>query len=217
MRISTASSRLNRRIAFGGCLVLGLLLSTAFVFWRRGVEQQQHVDELLLRFGDAFVLARYDPSEFDEPPTVEDLEDGVITLKTVWGGGQHRFRIDDQQPHYLAWVVPLLGEHCFARVTYIRLNDQKFSDADVDLVLGFPELRDLNISETAITDVGLTKIASLENLINLDVSGTRVSPKSLRHLSRCRRLRELNISDTNADEQSVDYLKKALPDCWILH
>jgi hypothetical protein len=173
------------------------------------------VSELLRQFEDASIAAQYGEYHYKPPPMMHGkYEGGEFTI--VLGRGQRIDGVVDEPPAYLGWMVTLFGEHCFTDVTEIQIcDDRRFTDADVRLLLAFPELKVLDLSETAITDVGLTRLASLEGLVGLDVSGTNVSQKSLRRLSRCSKLRELDIRDTKADNRVAVYLKDSLPECWI--
>jgi hypothetical protein len=198
-------------VASVGVTLLGI---ACFVVpaWMRGNSQRARVAPLL-RF-HASIEAQYAHYQYQPPPTVP--VDGT-TIMLVLGRGQRvsGFSVQDEPAGWLAWVAPLFDEHCFAPVTSITILDEEFSDADVDLLLAFPEVREIDVSYTSIGDAGLVKLATLDELALLDVSGTRITSASLRSLSDCRQLRELDISDTGADEESVRSLQAALPDCWI--
>lgn len=190
------------------------LVCFAVPLWMKGRHQQARVAPLL--GFDASIEAQYAPYEYEPPPsTTGTYPGGTITL--ILGRGQriHGFSVRDEPPPHLAWVASVFNEHCFAPVTRITISDAEFSDADVDLLLGFPELREIDLSYTAISDAGLIKLAALDRLTLLNVSGTSVSAESLQTLKRCRELRELDVSDTAADEELIESLRHALPDCWI--
>ena len=187
------------------------LVCTVGNFCNRGQVRKARVNALL-KF-DASIEARYGEYTYIPPPAVTS---GGTTL--VLGGGQRLlgYYVSDEPSRLVGWVVPVLGKHCFARVTDIDVSyDDRFSDADVNLLLAFPDLRAINLSGTAVTDDGLAKLTAVEQLTVLDVSNTDVSPKSLRVLAKCKHLKELDISYTCADEEVVDYLKRQLPGCRI--
>ena len=182
--------------------------------WSRGRAQQSRV-AALLRF-EASVQAQYGAYKYHPPPTMRGTFD-VSEIAIVLGRGQRvmGYSVVDDPPGYLGWIVPVVAERCFTRVTDIAIYDERFSDADVDLLLAFPGLRALDVSDAAITDDGLKGLATLKQLVMLNVSGTQVSASSLRHLAKCKELKELDISETDADDAIVEYLKRELPACWI--
>lgn len=191
-----------------------LLPSVCFWIGWRAYWQRTRVTALL--HFDVSVEARYGAYIYEPPPSTSGTLDGGTF--TIWlGRGQRArgFSVVDDLPQYLSWVPSVLGEHSFARVTDVTVRDAGFSDADVELLLGFPDLQAIDVSATAITDAGLIKLASLDRLVLLDVSDTRVSGESLRHLVDCHELKELDIRDTDADVHVVTLLAEALPDCWI--
>lgn len=203
-------------LVYGGYGPGTLMLVALIVIWYRGLIQESRVASLLAVAENASIQAQYDAYQY-EPPLGLRKPAAPGTLSLILGGGQRNigFDVRGDPPEYLAWLVPILGGHGFARVTDIRVNDERFSDADVDLLLAFPDLRAIDVSDTAITDVGLARLASLEQLVELNISRTKVSPSALRRLTHCRNLKELDISDTDADEQLAAELQQALPDCWI--
>ena len=125
------------------------------------------------------------------------------------------FSVIDEPPQVVKWVVSIVGEHGLAQVTSITIRDDRFSDADVGLLLAFPDVREIDISGTAISDEGINKLASLKQLVVLDISETQVSDASLHKLSAFKELRELNIEGVDADDEAVAFLQQELLKCWI--
>lgn len=210
----TRRTSIPSRIVLGGCVVvIMLVLSVVLSFWRRGVQQQARVAELMRRYGSASIHAQYGEYRYEPPKMNWIYENGerklLLTLR------YRGFEIDDDPPRYLEWVIPFFGEDCFARVTDICLTDEEFSDADVELLLAFPDLKVVDVSYSSITDKGLIKLASIEGLVQINVEGTNVTAESLRRLSQCRNLREIDIRETHADDEVVAYLREALPECTI--
>lgn len=204
----------RNRLPTPGCMLATTILviltsACAWIGWR--AHRQQVLVTALLRY-EASVEARYTPYRYEPPPSVS-----AGTFRIVLGRGQsvHGFSVVDEPPKHLAWITPVVAEHCFARVAEVSIHDARFSDADVELLLGFPDLRVIDVSDTAITDAGLVKLATLDRLVMLDVYRTKVSDESLRHLVNCRDLRELDIGETDASPEVIAELTEALPDCWI--
>lgn len=207
-----------QRIVIGSCLVTATLSLGILGVWWRGAQQRARVSNLLQQVNEAAIFAQYRDYHYEPPPMMHGTYDGgEFDLVIRSGQRSHGFGVVDEPPPQLYCFVVLFGERCFTRVTDIDVSDsQNFVDADVHLLLAFPDLRVLDVSGTAITDVGLAQLASLERLVCLDISETSVSPESLRRLSRCKNLRELDMRSTKADEGVAAFLQAALPECWIM-
>lgn len=87
--------------------------------------------------------------------------------------------------------------------------------SNVELLLAFPDLREVDIAQSALTGAGIARLASQARLSRLKISEIEMPAESFRRLSECNELKELNIRHINADAQVVEYLKKALPKCRI--
>jgi len=217
--------------AIAACLLSGVL---GWIAWRASA--QHTTIEAILEF-DATVYAQYGEYEYQPPLKIpvreisnvgsadSDEKEVVVnpldfenTLTLVIGGGQRvvGYVVVDEPPEWIGWAIEMFGDDIGARVTGIYINDERFSDSDVDLLLEFPGLRELDLSDTKITDKGLTKLASLENLVNLDVSQTQVSGRSTRLLANCKGLRELDLSGTVDNAAVAEELQKQLSECWII-
>lgn len=196
-----------------------VILSVLAIVWIRGRSQSARV-AALLRFG-ASIEARYGAYVYEPPPSMKGIFDGG-SFQIVLGGGQRTVgvKVVDYPPEYIPpeyidWIVSAVGEHCFTRVSGVSIHDDRFSDKDIDLVLAFSDLREIDLSGTSISDAGARQLTSFDRLVVLDLSGTRVSRESLADFVRCRELKELNIRDTNADEAVITFLEQELPNCWI--
>ena len=160
------------------------------------------------------VLQRNDDGS-EEWVTVENYSSGTITFV---GGGLRLpgFCVCDDPPRLIGWLVPLFGEHCFARVTSIEPLES-FTDDDVPLVLAFPDLCELRLGHTELTDIGVRRLLSLEHLVVLDLWDRRLSEETLRLLPNCRQLRHLNLRGTRVRPEMLEYLQRSLPGCEIEH
>jgi hypothetical protein len=155
------------------------------------------------------------PPEGEEEWVDVDGEGGTIGSYRTSGCFRPAFLVIDEPPRGIEWLVPIFGEYAFAHVARISPYDEKFTDDHVSLLLAFPELRDLDVSRTAITDAGVRRLAGLTRLVVLDVSDRPLSEETLRLLASCRQLRELRIVGSGADPETVAYLKRELPACRI--
>jgi hypothetical protein len=219
LRTICVGNILRRVLIYGGYGLGALLFATLIAVWSRGKIQEAQVAALLAAMPeDASIYAEYGAYQYYPPPrTLGRDEDGTILFALVHGSGQRvlGFCVVDNPPPYLEWLIPIFGEHCFTRITDIRVYSEQFLDQDVDLLLAFPDLRAVDLSNTAITDAGFLRLISRLKLVELDVSGTKVSADAMRRLADCKELKEIGLSDPADEEDVGDELRRALPDCLI--
>lgn len=124
---------------------------------------------------------------------------------------------------------------------YVLQSPVGITDADLECLDGFTNLRELNLfgtqvtndglqhvggqtnlrklwlSETRVTDDGLEHLRGLTELQSLDLAGTRVTDTGLNHVKGLISLQWLNLYQTEITDKSVKKLQQALPDCTIGH
>jgi Leucine-rich repeat (LRR) protein len=126
-------------------------------------------------------------------------------------------------------------------VTKLYLGATKFSAADLDLLLSFPNLEVLNLSNkkdltdeslgkikslthlkkltlngVPITDAGLAHLADLTDLEELWLIATKITDDGLAHITGCTKLATLSIEATEASDKCIENLKK-LENLKVLH
>ncbi len=74
-----------------------------------------------------------------------------------------------------------------------------------------PNLTDLDLSDTRITDKGLDNLYRLTALEKLDLSGTPITDAGLDRLKGLTKLRELYLARTKVTDAGVEALHKTLP------
>lgn len=79
----------------------------------------------------------------------------------------------------------------------------------------FPRLRWLIASETKITDAGLNKLAAL-NLEELSLRETSISDAGVSTLATMKRLQKLDLRKSAVTEAGASRLRSALPNCTVL-
>ncbi|EMJ61795.1 hypothetical protein [Leptospira weilii] len=111
---------------------------------------------------------------------------------------------------YLRTLLPQHGQLTKEKIndlTIIDLNKTEITDDKLKYVLVFPNLDNLMLSQTKITDAGIESIK--ENKIrHLDVDSTLVTNRSIKVLRDWKHLKILNISYTNIDDGAVEDLLK---------
>jgi hypothetical protein len=113
---------------------------------------------------------------------------------------------------------------------------REFTDRDFSTVLALPNLRELDLGHSLITDAGLVQlekmpdlkyllidntqigdsgVAHLRNLTNLKVlhlGKTRITDAALTHLEGMKNLRKLSVQKTGVTKNGIARLRRALPD-----
>ncbi|AXR60314.1 hypothetical protein [Leptospira mayottensis] len=102
-----------------------------------------------------------------------------------------------------------------ARMTKEKLNevdgfylrDTAITDDKLKYILIFPNLEDLALSKTKISDEGLTTLQN-NKIRHLDIDSTLITNKAIKVLRDWKHLKILNISYTNIDDEAVEDLLK---------
>lgn len=91
----------------------------------------------------------------------------------------------------------------------------KFSDDDLKKAVPhlkeLPDLRELQLGFTKVTDKGLAHLKDLKHLKGLGLAGTAVTDKGLEQLKGLTELESLNLMATKVTDAGVADLKKAIP------
>lgn len=89
----------------------------------------------------------------------------------------------------------------------LYLAGTTFDDEAASLLIRFPKLRQLRISQSQISDVGLEHVARLESVVNLDLSeNSQIFDGGLQHLSGMQQLTVLNLWRVNISDLGVEHL-----------
>jgi hypothetical protein len=96
-------------------------------------------------------------------------------------------------------------------ITDLDLSDTKVTDAAMAVVGTFPRLTKLNISNTGIGDAGIASLKKLPNLDYLAAHSTSISDASIDVLKGMRKLKNVYLWKTRVSSTSAGTLQKALP------
>jgi hypothetical protein len=96
-------------------------------------------------------------------------------------------------------------------ITDVDLSDTKITDAAMAVIGTFPRLTKLNISNTGVTDAGIASIKKLPNLDFLAAHSTSLSDASIDILKGMRKLKSVYLWKTRVSSTSAAALQKALP------
>jgi hypothetical protein len=144
---------------------------------------------------------------FDDWPPKQKLS-ALPAVTVPFGLDFHGLKVKDADLKDLARLK---------RLRFLRLNGTQVSDAGLKQLAGLEDLEALDLGGTQVSDAGLKEIAGLKKLRVLLLDGTRVSDEGLKALTSLKSLRSVNLRKTRVTEKGVRQLKKAFPDCRVVH
>ncbi len=118
------------------------------------------------------------------------------------------------EPPEPAWLRKLVGDDFFADVVAVLLTGMGVTDASLNNIKKLPQLRQLDLYNTNITDSGMEYLADI-NLKCLNLSGTKITDEGLKNLKGMPNLTMLLLYKTNITKAGVNDLQKALPNLKI--
>jgi internalin A len=135
----------------------------------------------------------------------------------------HTLRADDAEEKAVAMVKKFKGNYVRddkadgKPVTIVNLAGVKtLTDDDLKVIVaGFPQVKDLTVAESMVTDDGLKELKALSKLESLSLTRTKITDAGLKNLKDMKGLKMLHVIDTKVTEAGVKDLKKALPGCNI--
>jgi hypothetical protein len=166
-----------------------------------------HPDEIDITLGDArFLVAREHGFESWDDLIAHPVKSPRLRVldPVIDAGGQMTDEMLERISHL---------EH----VVSLRLSNSKtLSDEGIRHLARMPQLRELDLSQTAVTDRGLEVLRHLPNLESLSLVFTRVTDAGLEHARDCHSLRRINLMWTNTGDGSIHALagKEQLTHFW---
>ena len=91
-------------------------------------------------------------------------------------------------------------------VVEVALGGTQVSDAQLEKLSVFPELKTLSLFDSAIGDDGLAKLAPCRALETLYLGRTRVTDEGIKHLTQFQALKNVGLSDTRVSDQGIRQL-----------
>ena len=95
-----------------------------------------------------------------------------------------------------------------ARVTSLDVSESGLSDFGLTSVVKLKGLQELNLSHTRIGDAGLAVLKALTDLKKLNVSGTSVTGAGIEELKELKNLEELDVSSTKVTGNQLSSLRE---------
>ena len=112
------------------------------------------------------------------------------------------------------WLRRLLGEDFFTNVDVVALYAED-TDAAMTYVKEMPHLTIVTLSESQLTDEGLSNVEGLNGLHHLHLDNTHITDNGLKYLEGLTSLNTLLLAKTQTTDAGVSELQKALPNCEI--
>ncbi|HEY1343150.1 MAG TPA: hypothetical protein VGF59_37085 [Bryobacteraceae bacterium] len=91
-------------------------------------------------------------------------------------------------------------------VTRVQLTEGRVTDAELQVVKSFPQLRSLDLRRTPVTDKGMVHLERLTKLQELYLDSTRITDAGLGRLEGLKELRKLTLSDTEVSDLGLGFL-----------
>ena len=101
------------------------------------------------------------------------------------------------------------------QLSWLNLSKSKVSDAGLELLTKFTNLKRLHLENTGIGDVGLAHLKSLPNLEYLNLYGTNISDAGLQELTDLKKLKKIYLWRTKVTEEGIPQLRAAQPELEI--
>jgi internalin A len=114
-----------------------------------------------------------------------------LTVGAFWGmpRWRHERAVDDLKAHGAEVTVLTEG------VKAVFYAGSQYSDVALPQLQGLTDLREIDLSETAVTDNGLAVLPSLPRVHTLNLGETTISDDGLAHIGRMKSLRSLTLTN----------------------
>ena len=115
------------------------------------------------------------------------------------------------------WLQKLLGVDFFTGVVHVRLSETEVTNAGLSHLECLTTLHELELMHTHITDAGLKSLGGLNQLQGLLLADTQVTDAGLEYIARLQQLQDVWLEDTRVTAAGVKRLQQALPNCKITY
>lgn len=132
----------------------------------------------------------------------------LLTAPSIWAQD-----LDPEREQTIARIAKLGGKFELDEqrpgkpVIKVDLRRTKVTDADLEILKGFTQLRSLNLGSLGVTDAGMKHLKGLTALEHLNLAHTTVGDAGLEHLKGLIKLKELSIADTPVTDAGIKHLK----------
>lgn len=151
----------------------------------------------------------------------------------VWYGyeldSQSLSTVGDVRSQMVQSLSAICGRDCFSRVEGVFVNKPEVSDQDLRVLRSVPNLRFINLQNTAVQGGFLEHVRGCRTLDTIRLNGTAVNDTALPHLAAIPNLRMLYLNETSISDEglmhiadshqliSVDLSKTSISDQGLRH
>ena len=116
------------------------------------------------------------------------------------------------RPPVPRWLCTVLGVDFFADVVFVgQGGGSDFGRGDLIHLKAFPDLEELQLYQSDVTDEDLAHLASLGRLRWLDLTSDEITDEGLEHLMGLSSLQEIAVGGKRITDIGVARLREALP------
>jgi hypothetical protein len=133
---------------------------------------------------------------------LDRLEAIGISVSTVYWQDAQPYELDQD----LARCLPALGQ--MPRLWFFAAEGDGIGDQTAEAIAGFPRLRILNLSRSAITDRGLVALVECKTIEELYLGETEISDSGLSELTELPNLQVLDLWRCRLTDAAVENLSK---------
>jgi hypothetical protein len=90
---------------------------------------------------------------------------------------------------------------------YVIFHGEKVTDATLERLKQFPQIKGLDLTGTRVTDAGLAHLKGFTQLLRLQLGKTAVTDAGLKHLKGLTTLEWLGLEGTSITDAGLDHLK----------
>lgn len=120
-------------------------------------------------------------------------------------GGEVVFEKDDA---INTWLGRMFVSKYRGRSSALFLGGPDTVDDDLECIVNMPNIRELYLADSLVTDKSLALIGQLEHLESLDLTLTNISDDGVSNLVHCRHLKILQLGGTKIKDPSMIYICK---------
>lgn len=102
-----------------------------------------------------------------------------------------------------------------SQIEFLDLSNPIFTDAALEQIDQFPNLRHLLLEGSSITDRGIKHLKRLRKIECLILNGTKITDGGLREIERLSALTRLDVRNTHVSETGVRQLEQRLPNLHV--
>ena len=108
------------------------------------------------------------------------------------------------------WISEQRGQvemDAASRITAVKLPFGWVTDADLEPIAAIPTLRNLDLSMSLISDVGMEKLKNLENVQDLNLYAVEhITDVAVAYIRPWKKLERLNLRGTDITDTSLQYI-----------